>query len=355
MKRIVACLSILLFITLVFKFSSFAEETVVFGPQQFERVKGKPVDSNVVFFCSSIDSEYKLIVKNGTENSESRVSSATITINSNQVVTPSDFNQQVEIIEKSVQLSPNNEISVHLSGKPGSLITLSIISLSSTPPFAPTANINVNPATIVKGESATLSWSAKGADVVTIEPGIGIVASSGSINVAPIETTTYIIQAINNAGTSNEHILLSVVDSNLPPDPGEAGLGTLAGIDSDGDGVRDDVQRHIALTYSDSIKTQKALTQQAIAFQNMVMSFGNKTNAIKSAHDNNRATTCLFYIRPTDFSEISSKLKSVILNTHARSKAYVEADCLLSGEIFTLVPVEERKGCCDFNPDDFQN
>ncbi|MDX8380534.1 MAG: hypothetical protein R8M14_00305 [Ghiorsea sp.] len=36
--------------------------------------------------------------------------------------------------------------------------------------------------------------------------------------------------------------------SGLPPDPGAAGRGTLAGIDSDNDGVRDDVQRWIALT-----------------------------------------------------------------------------------------------------------
>ena len=356
MKRIVACLSILLFITLVFNFSSFAEETVIFGPQQFGRVEGKPVDSNVVFSCSSIDSEFKLKVKNGTENSESRVSSGTITLNGKQVVASSDFNQQVEIIEKSVNLNPNNEISVHLSGKPGSLITLSIISLSSTPSPAPAVTINVNPAIIVKGESAILNWSTTNADVVKIEPGIGIVTAIGSIEVAPVETTTYIINAINNAGTSSENILLSVPDLTLPPDPGEAGLVTLSGIDSDGDGVRDDVQRYIALSYLNSIKTQKALIQKAIAYQNMLMSVGNKEKAIASAIENNRASTCLFHIRPSDFRKISIKLKSIILNTHDRAKAYVEADHLLSGEIFDLAStIEEERECCDFNPDELLN
>ncbi|MCF6156788.1 MAG: hypothetical protein E3K36_16465 [Candidatus Brocadia sp.] len=31
----------------------------------------------------------------------------------------------------------------------------------------------------------------------------------------------------------------------LPPDPGKAGKETLLGIDTDGDGVRDDIQRRI--------------------------------------------------------------------------------------------------------------
>jgi len=38
--------------------------------------------------------------------------------------------------------------------------------------------------------------------------------------------------------------------SVLPPNPGEAGKATLQGIDSDNDGVRDDIQRYIALTLS---------------------------------------------------------------------------------------------------------
>jgi hypothetical protein len=49
----------------------------------------------------------------------------------------------------------------------------------------------------------------------------------------------------------------------LPPDPGPAGMTTLAGVDSDGDGVRDEVERYIALSYATSAKMQAALTQVA--------------------------------------------------------------------------------------------
>lgn len=48
----------------------------------------------------------------------------------------------------------------------------------------------------------------------------------------------------------------------LPPDPGEAGKATLAGIDSDNDGVRDDVQRWIVINYPNSQKTRAALVQE---------------------------------------------------------------------------------------------
>lgn len=48
-------------------------------------------------------------------------------------------------------------------------------------------------------------------------------------------------------------------NDGLPPDPGKAGKQTLMGIDSDGDGLRDDVQRYIYLTYPDQPDVQRAL------------------------------------------------------------------------------------------------
>ena len=47
----------------------------------------------------------------------------------------------------------------------------------------------------------------------------------------------------------------------FPPDPGEAGKKTLEGIDTDGDGVRDDLQRWIYARYPNDAKKQSALKQ----------------------------------------------------------------------------------------------
>lgn len=58
---------------------------------------------------------------------------------------------------------------------------------------------------------------------------------------------------------------------DLPPDPGAAGATTLAGIDSDGDGLRDDVQRWIALNYRDSARWRSVLAQMARTYQHAVI------------------------------------------------------------------------------------
>jgi len=58
-----------------------------------------------------------------------------------------------------------------------------------------------NPSTINQGESPTLTWSVSDATTVTITPGIGTVASSGSTSVSPVVTTTYTLIATNSAGS----------------------------------------------------------------------------------------------------------------------------------------------------------
>jgi len=55
--------------------------------------------------------------------------------------------------------------------------------------------IGVQPPTIFRGQSSTLSWDATNADSAAIEPGIGAVALTGSSQVAPEATTTYAITA----------------------------------------------------------------------------------------------------------------------------------------------------------------
>jgi hypothetical protein len=71
------------------------------------------------------------------------------------------------------------------------------------------------------------------------------------------------------AYTYAEPLSLTIVVHNqrVPPDPGETGKQTVEGIDSDHDGLRDDVQRFILLTYfaSDGIvlKVYEALSNAA--------------------------------------------------------------------------------------------
>ena len=56
---------------------------------------------------------------------------------------------------------------------------------------SPKISLNADPATIMLGNTATLSWTSKKADTVSIDNGIGAVALSGSMSVQPTATTTY--------------------------------------------------------------------------------------------------------------------------------------------------------------------
>jgi hypothetical protein len=69
------------------------------------------------------------------------------------------------------------------------------------PPYIPTVPLfNIEPSSIYKGDTATLQWLVQGADSVHIDHGIGEVASSGSISVAPTNNTIYTLTASNAYG-----------------------------------------------------------------------------------------------------------------------------------------------------------
>lgn len=136
--------------------------------------------------------------------------------------------------------------------------------------------------------------------------------------------------------------------ANLPPDPGPAGEATLAGIDSDNDGVRDDVQRWIAIHYPNSQMTRAALIQDTKAMQRILLDAADPVKSYSDALEDNRAMQCLSYVRPNDFYQISVEHQAIFLNTRLRSRAWLQADHNLSGKFFSLLPNPVQG--CDFNP-----
>jgi hypothetical protein len=137
----------------------------------------------------------------------------------------------------------------------------------------------------------------------------------------------------------------------LPPDPGEAGKATLEGIDSDGDGIRDDIQRYIALTYPDSQKTRAALRQAAIALQKIILESPDVEPALYNTELEARASECIRYIHPDAGREIDNMLLAEFLNTLDRSRAYLEYDAKLSGHVFGVKNIDEYRSSCSFEPD----
>ena len=68
-----------------------------------------------------------------------------------------------------------------------------------------------------EGASTTLSWSSRGAESVSIDPGIGTVDANGSMTVAPLQTTTYTITGTKGGLTISASITVTVIDSTTMP------------------------------------------------------------------------------------------------------------------------------------------
>lgn len=141
--------------------------------------------------------------------------------------------------------------------------------------------------------------------------------------------------------------------ATLPPDPGAAGKETLAGIDSDNDGVRDDVQRWIVMTYPNSQKTRAALRQYALTQQKFLLNTADPIKTKNNSDLRGDAVHCLFYIRGNDADVILTELRAVFLNTGMRSRAYLQADRHLSGMTGTLPSPSQHM--CSFDPDAMPN
>jgi hypothetical protein len=115
--------------------------TPVFGPTTYTRTTGAPNQYTTTFTAPAwITSPYDLHIVNGDSSGKDRVygaiSSATITLNGVQIAGPSDFNQNVATLDRSVTLQATNTLQVSLASKPGSFLTINVLGTNAdhTPP-----------------------------------------------------------------------------------------------------------------------------------------------------------------------------------------------------------------------------
>ena len=141
--------------------------------------------------------------------------------------------------------------------------------------------------------------------------------------------------------------------ANLPPDPGDAGKQTLLGIDSDADGVRDDIQRHIWATYpgDGNVNVRKALTEIAKHYEVILWEAMDPQNAYANAAILGEHLECLSYIVQEDSHIPALTLKAEFINTRDRMDVYRAFDSALEGSIFRSSPIDEWKDKCTFTLD----
>ncbi|UCH97723.1 MAG: hypothetical protein JSV88_12970, partial [Candidatus Aminicenantes bacterium] len=201
MKNIIIKAMVLVLFMIIGIGSVFAGVVTFFGPKQYTRDKGKPVtiEENFTIPLNYASSGFTMTLTNGSAQGENRVSSAEIELNGELIFSPADFNQQVGLMERTVELKANNLLSIKLNSKPGSYLVIHIHKFISPPQVTFTAN----PEIIQYQQFSTLSWNIIAADTISIDNGIGNVGPVGSVQVSPgVPTTTYTLTGVNLGGTT---------------------------------------------------------------------------------------------------------------------------------------------------------
>ena len=116
----------------------------------------------------------------------------------------------------------------------------------------------------------------------------------------------------------------------FPPDPGEAGRKTLEGIDSDHEGLRDDVQRWIYARFPNDERKRKALRQMSISLQLDLTPNLSDQELLNFARRSFKAIDCLSDL----FGYMNNEMEYVrakVINTSDRTDRYLQNDSKYDG------------------------
>ena len=120
--------------------------------------------------------------------------------------------------------------------------------------------------------------------------------------------------------------LADVMGTTLPPAPDQAeNDATVAGIDKNNNGIRDDVELAIFKKYPNSAKIRAAELQYAMALQLMLTKVNNAETWIAAAKETSRGAACIGETVPNRDLKIyvqrTEEVDSLVLNTSLRKEA----------------------------------
>ena len=139
-------------------------------------------------------------------------------------------------------------------------------------------------------------------------------------------------------------VTIVIHNDPVPPDPGEAGKQTIEGIDSDGDGVRDDVQRYIVLNYLTRDVARDILNRFAFHYQVLLTSTDPATIDV-SRKQRKRLTGCWLYSFNDNFAGLND-VRALLLNTADRLIADRNSSKPYSGKIQDIAADELGAAAC---------
>lgn len=189
-------------------------------------------------------------------------------------------------------------------------------------------------------KSNDLKGNNKNFEVIKVEGG------RFSINVVKLPPGFYKLHVQVKDKKAQEHTYRSkyhdyvrvVIDDSVEvpwPDPVKNNA-TISGVDSDNDGIRDDVQRFINLKYANNLKMKLAAKQFATYLQQVLLTIQDKQTNIEMMKKEINSYICWDGISPTDSNKNSKELVAKIVNTKERAVAHKKADLNFHGQVTTL-------------------
>lgn len=145
----------------------------------------------------------------------------------------------------------------------------------------------------------------------------------------------------------------------LPPKPDmQVNNATITGVDANGNGVRDDIERWIYLkmkTYKYPKVERKIAMQDGKAIQTILM---NPEKAKEIYDEVHRPANCFWYYKlgylggnmqmyPIGYVIFDDEFRDIAMNTKERQKAYFKYNLLLSGDIYPMGRLHPDQ--CDFD------
>jgi hypothetical protein len=109
-----------------------------FHSQQFVRTTGAPNQYSVAVATAGFQAPFEIQIRNGSTSGAHRISSGTVKVDGDILLSPSDFSQQAAEWAFPASLGASATIEVSLASKPGSFIEITIAGTPAATLFCPT-------------------------------------------------------------------------------------------------------------------------------------------------------------------------------------------------------------------------
>jgi len=142
---------------------------------------------------------------------------------------------------------------------------------------------------------------------------------------------------------------ITSVNYNLPPEPDpKINNTTLLGIDSNNNGIRDDIERKIVTQYEKPIEIE---IMMGLAKLNQKILRNSPVNALKIEREISKIGDCKMYLRRQGIriNNAIGNIENFTYNTKLRVKKFIQYNKSLGGGAYGSSPDNYNAKACNFN------